>query len=118
MHVKWKTLGAVLALAASLASILVALDSTGFTSVFASPAQGQVDDKRLLAADKHPGEWLTTGRDFGKGHYSPLDQINASNVARLGLSWQYDTHTVLGLEATPIVVDGVMYTSGSVGQVY
>ncbi len=81
-------------------------------------SRGQIDRKRLLAADKHPGEWLTTGRDFGKGHYSPLTQINVQTVDRLGFAWDYDTHTDRGLEATPIVVDGVMYTSGSTGKAY
>ena len=81
-------------------------------------ARGQIDAKRLLAADKHPGEWLTSGRDFGKGHYSPLAQINKQSVDRLGFAWDYDTHTNRGLEATPIVVDGVMYTSGSAGKAY
>ena len=81
-------------------------------------AYGQLDRARLLAADKEPGQWFTTGRDFGKSHYSPLTQINKETVSRLGFAWQYDTNTVRGLEATPIVIDGVMYTSGSVGQVY
>jgi len=83
-----------------------------------TPARGQIDTKRLLAADRHPDQWLTSGRDFGKSHYSPLDQINKDNVNRLGFAWDYDTHTVRSLEATPIVVDGVMYASGSIGQVY
>ncbi len=81
-------------------------------------AYGQIDRKRLLAADQHPEDWLTTGRDFGKGHYSPLAQINRETVDRLGLAWDYHTHTDRGLEATPIVVDGVMYTSGVAGRVY
>jgi quinohemoprotein ethanol dehydrogenase len=79
---------------------------------------GQIDRKRLLAADRHPEQWLTAGRDFGKGHYSPLAQINVQTVDRLGFAWDYDTHTNRGLEATPIVVDGVMYTSGSTGKAY
>ncbi len=81
-------------------------------------ACGQIDLQRLMDADKQPDQWLTTGRDFGKSYYSPLTQINKDNVLRLGFAWNYDTHTIRGLEATPIVVDGVMYTSGSVGQVY
>jgi len=81
-------------------------------------ARGQIDLKRLMSANKHPDQWLTTGRDFGKSHYSPLTQINKDNVDRLGFAWDYDTHTIRSLEATPIVVDGVMYASGSVGQVY
>lgn len=79
---------------------------------------GRIDRARLLAADKHPEDWLTTGRDFGKGHYSPLAQINKETVSRLGFAWDYDTHTIRGLEATPIVVDGLMYTSGPTGIAY
>src|ERR1700749_4459688 len=118
MQVKWKSFAAALAAATVLAGVLMALEAARIWSTLAAPVQGQVDEKRLMAAGKHPGGWLTTGRDFGKGHYSPLDQVNAGNVARLGFAWQYDTKTIRGLEATPIVVDGVMYTSGSIGQVY
>lgn len=81
-------------------------------------AYGQVNLARLLAADKHPDEWLTSGRDFGKSHYSPLAQIDKETVGRLGFAWAYDTHTIRGLEATPIVVDGVMYASGPTGIAY
>ena len=45
-------------------------------------------------------------------------QVNKQNVDRLGFAWDYDTHTNRGLEATPIVVDGVMYTSGSTRKAY
>ena len=69
---------------------------------------GEVDRQRLIGADQHPGDWMTIGRDFGKSHFSPLTQINQKTVSRLGLAWQYDTHTIRGLEATPVVVDGVM----------
>lgn len=79
---------------------------------------GEIDRARLLAADQHPGQWLTSGRDFGKGHFSPLTQVNTETVDRLGFAWAYDTHTIRGLEATPIVVDGVMYASGPTGFVY
>jgi quinohemoprotein ethanol dehydrogenase len=79
---------------------------------------GWIDKARLLAADQRPEEWLTTGRDFGKSHYSPLTDINTDTAGRLGLAWSYRTGTDRGLEATPIVVDGVMYTSGVAGRVY
>jgi quinohemoprotein ethanol dehydrogenase len=88
------------------------------THARARRAYGQINLKRLMSADQHPDQWLTSGRDFGKSYYSPLNQINQSNVSRLGFAWEYKTHTVRGLEATPIMVDGVMYTSGPIGQVY
>ena len=54
----------------------------------------------------------------GTGYYSSLAQINSANVQSLGLAWQFKTGTYRGLEATPIVVDGVMYTTGIWGIVY
>ena len=47
-------------------------------------------------------------------HYSPLDQINSKNVKDLGFAWEYDARSIIGnvprgLEATPIVANGVMY---------
>jgi quinohemoprotein ethanol dehydrogenase len=109
-----------LRLLAPLAAVLsiAACGSGGNATPPAPSVFGQIDRARLLAADSTPGEWLTTGRDFGKGHYSPLEQINRDTVARLGFAWGYSTGTRRGLEATPIVVDGVMYTSGVDGRVY
>jgi len=112
-----------LILAAAVFSLAVYHEHSAFAQAkqkkpAAPDTYGQIDLKRLLAADRHPEDWLTTGRDFGKGHFSPLAQINKETVARLGFAWDYDTHTNRGLEATPIVVDGVMYTSGSTGTAY
>ena len=124
MRVKLKSSAAALAIAAGAASLFFAFDSTRDASALtahpqpAAPVEGQIDQKRLMSADKDPGEWLTTGRDFGKGHYSPLERINTKNIDRLGFAWSYDTQTNRGLEATPIVVDGVMYTSGATGKAY
>jgi quinohemoprotein ethanol dehydrogenase len=78
----------------------------------------QIDLARLQGVAKEPGAWLTSGRDAGKTHYSPLDQINRQTAARLGFAWELKTGTNRGMEATPIVVDGVMYTSGVAGRVY
>ena len=79
---------------------------------------GWVDGPRLAHADREPGSWLTDGRDQGGTFFSPLRSINSSNVGRLGFAWQYDLGTNRGQEATPIVVDGVMYTAGERGYVY
>ena len=72
-----------------------------------------LDGKRIIAADTEPQNWLSHGRTYDEQRFSPLDQINADNVGELGLAWYFDTGTDRGLEATPIVVDGIMYTSGS-----
>jgi len=79
---------------------------------------GKLDAARLQAVAAEPGQWLTSGRDFGKTHYSPLDQINQQNVGKLGFAWHYETGTVRGMEATPVVIDDVMYVTGVAGRVY
>ena len=57
-------------------------------------------------------DWPAVGLDFGETRFSKLDQINAGNVRNLGLAWSYDLESARGVEATPIVVDGIMYVSG------
>ncbi|HVW70462.1 MAG TPA: PQQ-dependent dehydrogenase, methanol/ethanol family [Steroidobacteraceae bacterium] len=86
----------------------------------AKPPQGAglIDEARMKAAATDAGDWLVSGRDQEGTYYSPLERINAQNVSRLGFAWQYDLGTHRGQEATPIVVDGVMYTSGTWGYVY
>lgn len=79
---------------------------------------GAVDEQRLEAADAEPGNWFTIHRGGRADHYSPLAQVDESNVGELGFAWEYATHTTRGLESTPVVVDGVMYASGPWGRVY
>src|SRR6516164_2374633 len=81
-------------------------------------AEGDIDRTRLNAADSEPQNWLTLGRDGNQTYFSPLSTINEGNVGRLGFAWTYDLGTTRGQEATPIVVDGIMYTSGTWGFVY
>ena len=64
----------------------------------------RVDDAALKNAWKSGDEWLTYGFTPGETRYSPLDQLNASNVKRLGLAWSYDLGAGGGgQEATPLV---------------
>ncbi|MEZ4281018.1 MAG: PQQ-dependent dehydrogenase, methanol/ethanol family [Myxococcota bacterium] len=70
-------------------------------------------DAELRRADERRGDWLSHGRAPGEQRFSPLDQIDASNVGALGLAWTTETGTTRGMEATPLVHDGVMYVSGS-----
>ncbi|AKH44206.1 quinohemoprotein ethanol dehydrogenase [Altererythrobacter atlanticus] len=68
-----------------------------------------------LAGDADPlsdpaaGEWLSDGRTYSAQRYSPLTQIDASNVGELGLAWYDDLDTYRGVEATPLYSDGVLY---------
>ncbi len=62
--------------------------------------------------------WALHGNDTGEQRYSALDQVNRDNVGQLGLAWYFDLYTRRGVEATPLVVDGVMYVTGSWSMVY
>ena len=77
-----------------------------------SPAN--VDDARIIENAKTGKDWPTNGLDYGVNRYSPLDQITTANVGKLGLGWTYALNSIRGVEATPIVVDGVMYVTHAV----
>ena len=70
-----------------------------------------VDGARIIAADKEPGNWMSYGRTYDEQRFSPLDKISEANVGQMGLAWSYDLDSNRGQEATPLVVDGVMYVS-------
>jgi len=70
---------------------------------------GAVDGTRIIDADKEPGNWVSHGRTYDEQRFSPLKQITDQNVGHLGLAWYFDVDTRRGQEATPLVVDGVMY---------
>ncbi len=67
----------------------------------------------VRAAAAAPGDWPLHGLDAGEQRHSPLTQIDRTNVATLGPAWSYRAGSRRGLEATPLVVDGVMYATGS-----
>jgi quinohemoprotein ethanol dehydrogenase len=75
-------------------------------------------NNRMVSADGEPGNWLLHGRTYSEQRFSPLEKINQENVSTLSLAWYFDTGTKRGLEATPLIVDGVMYTTGSWSKVY
>ena len=84
----------------------------------AEPAVANVNGARLLAADENAGQWMSYGRTYSEQRFSPLKEINTGNVSQLGLAWYADLGTGRGHEATPIVVDGVIYVTASWSRVF
>ena len=76
-------------------------------------AVAAVDAARLVDAESEPGSWMSYGRTYGEQRHSPLARIDADNVDQLGLAWSYPLETERGIEATSIVVDGVMYATSA-----
>lgn len=66
---------------------------------------------RLVRAAAEPQNWMTHGATYDEQRYSPLDQINANTVPQLGVAWSYELDTNRGQEATPLIVDGILYTT-------
>ena len=87
--------------------------ATAAVPIVPLPPSAQVDAKRLEQADREPGNWMSHGRTYNEQRFSPLTQINDQNVDKLGLAWSYDLKTERGIEATSLVVDGVMYTTSA-----
>ena len=71
-----------------------------------------------MAAESDPDNWMAYGRTYGDQRFSPLEQINTTNIQQLGLAWYADIPSRDGLSATPIVVDGVVYMSAPFSRVY
>jgi quinohemoprotein ethanol dehydrogenase len=72
-----------------------------------------VDANFIKANTPTSKDWPTIGLDYAESRFSKLNQINASNVKDLGLKWTYSLESIRGVEATPLVVDGIMYVSAS-----
>lgn len=99
----------------SLTFIAVITTVTWFAS--SSWANTEVDN-RAITDEKEGANWLSAGRTYSEGHYSPLRSVNSSNVSHLGLAWFLELPGERTLEATPLAVDGVLYFSGMYGKTY
>ncbi|NNE78463.1 MAG: PQQ-binding-like beta-propeller repeat protein, partial [Pricia sp.] len=78
----------------------------------------QITMNSLITADNNPEDWLSYGKNYSEDRFSPLIQINTSNIDSLGLAWSINLGTKRGIEATPIIVDGIMYVTGPWSIVY
>ena len=72
-------------------------------------AQIHVPFDRIRDADKEPGNWLTYSRNYTGQRFSPLDQVNKSNVSKLHIAWMRQVDETDGFETSPIVVDGTLF---------
>ena len=78
----------------------------------------EVDGARILAASSNTSDWLTHGRTYDEQRFSPLARIHQGNVTALKLAWYFDLDTTRGQEATPLVIDGVMFVTSAWSKVF
>ncbi|MDX2224676.1 MAG: PQQ-dependent dehydrogenase, methanol/ethanol family [Rhodospirillaceae bacterium] len=98
----WATVVLAILCGATVVGTALAADQHGLTADSSSERRGW--------------EWRAHGRDDLEQRYSTLDLINVANVATLGLAWFFDLDEHDVVEATPLVVDGVMYVVGPWGE--
>jgi len=72
-----------------------------------------IDGASIKANTATSKDWPTIGLDYAETRFSKLNQITTDNVKNLGLMWSYNLESVRGVEATPLVVDGIMYVTAS-----
>ncbi|HJT89007.1 MAG TPA: PQQ-dependent dehydrogenase, methanol/ethanol family [Bryobacteraceae bacterium] len=76
----------------------------------AASLPAQVSFQRILRASQEPQNWLTYSGTFMSQRHSLLTQITPENVKNLELQWVFQSRSLEKFEATPLVVDGILYT--------
>ncbi|KRR13707.1 alcohol dehydrogenase [Bradyrhizobium jicamae] len=110
-------------LAQAATAIALGLTLSCSTALAQTPAKGSpehikavtsaVDGASIKANTATSNDWPTIGLDYAETRFSKLNKINADNVKQLGLVWSYPLESSRGVEATPVVVDGIMYQTAS-----
>src|SRR2546426_9342318 len=98
--------------------LLVVALAAAALSLLAPQASAQVTFERLLNSSKEPQNWMMYSGDYAGHRFSALDQIKVANAATLVPKWAYQTMAGGKFEATPLVVDGVLYGTGQDDRVY
>jgi quinohemoprotein ethanol dehydrogenase len=98
----------------ALAATLL-LAAVGACNLVGPSGPAAVNSDRMHNADSEENvdDWMSYGRTYDEQRFSPLDQINDSNVDQLGLAWYDDLDTLRGVEGTPLVIDGVIYNTSA-----
>src|SRR6202163_4583470 len=95
----------------AIAATALLLCAVGVGQALAAEAPVKVDAARMNNADRDAANWLSYGRTYSEQRFSPLNKITPESAKQLGLAWFADLDTNRGQEATPLVIDGVMYVS-------
>ncbi|MFN0086875.1 MAG: PQQ-dependent dehydrogenase, methanol/ethanol family [Blastocatellia bacterium] len=101
-----------------LVAYLKSCNGRDFAKTSGAEIDGGLSYDRIRNAPAEPHNWLTYWGDYQGRHYSALKQIDTGNASRLQARWAVQMPGDTLLEATPLVIDGVMYTSGMPGQVF
>jgi len=103
-----------------VSALLLAACDTGETPRAGTPPDFSraITTERLANAASEPHNWLTHGGTYLEQRHSPLTEINKDTLGRLAPAWYYEFDTYRGQEATPLVADGVLYTTSAWSKAY
>src|SRR5438445_7942636 len=91
------------------------------TCLVSIAAAGPIENYSPVTAQRltnpEPGNWMLYRRTYDGQGYSPLDQIDTTNVTSLAPVWTFSTGVIEGHEAPPIVNNGVMFVATPQNQV-
>jgi quinohemoprotein ethanol dehydrogenase len=102
----------------SVANLVLASSFICITILSACTDSSDAPPEPYVDAQGETQEWLAHGRTNSEQRFSPLDEINLSNINNLSLAWYYDLRDHNVVEATPIVANGQMFVTGAMGIVY
>lgn len=104
----WKKVAGLMALAFTATS----------GAVLAAETPANVNAQRMADPAATATNWMTYGGTYSEQRFSPLEQVDKSNVSRLGLAWFADYDTNLRQDGTPLKIDDVIYVSTAWSKVY
>lgn len=101
-----------------LIAYLKSLKSPDAAKTALTPINGGLAYDRIANSRKEPHNWLTYFGDYEGRHYSLLKQINTANAAQLQTAWLFQPQGNGMVQASPLVVDGIMYTTAASNYAY
>jgi len=101
----------------NLVAYLVTLKERDINKTANAAIPGGVTAGRLRNSDAEPQNWMHYWGNYQGTHYSALKEITTENVSRLQAKWSIQLPGTSSLEIKPLVIDGIMYTSGQPGTV-
>jgi PQQ-dependent dehydrogenase (methanol/ethanol family) len=102
----------------NLLAYLKSLKTPDLSKAALMPMKGGLAYERIANSRQEPHNWFTYFGDYEGRHYSLLKQINLSNAAQLQTAWTFQPQGNGGLQASPLVVDGIMYTTAASNYAY
>jgi len=97
---------------------LAAIALTAMAAISTVSAQQDITTKELLDGLANPSRWLTHSGDYAGHRFSPLKEITPANASQLAARWTFQTGVANKFEATPIVIDGMLYFTGALNHAW